>query len=135
VTALPVKHVVTCFLLCEGQILLLQRSQKVSSFRGRWAGVSGFVETTPDEQALLEITEETGLPGNDLHLLKKGNILTADDEGVRWVVHPYLYLVHDKKKIRIDWEHSSLRWIDPAEIERFQTVPMLKQTLAMVYPF
>jgi 8-oxo-dGTP diphosphatase len=132
---LPVKHVVTCFLMCEGQILLLRRSEKVGSFRGRWAGVSGFIETTPDEQALLEVSEETGLRTNELQLLKKGETLTADDEGVCWVVHPYLYRIRDKDKIRIDWEHSDLRWIEPAELERFQIVPMLKQTLALVYPF
>jgi len=59
--------VVTCFLLRfddgEPRLLLVRRSQRVGSYQGRWAGVSGFVEkdTTPDEQAYTEIREETGL--------------------------------------------------------------------------
>ncbi len=134
-TALPVKHVVTCFLLYEGKILLLQRSEQVGSFRGRWAGVSGFIETTPDAQALTEVREETGLGGADIQLLRKGETLAAADEGVCWVVHPYLFRIRDKSKIRIDWEHRALRWIDPAELEHYPTVPMLKETLARVYPF
>ena len=60
------KHVVTCFLESDGEILLLRRSQQVGSYHGRWAGVSGYVETTPDEQALTEITEETSLQPEDL---------------------------------------------------------------------
>ena len=53
--------VVTCFLTHRGRILLLKRSDRVGSYRGRWAGVSGYMETEPDAQALVEIFEETGL--------------------------------------------------------------------------
>jgi 8-oxo-dGTP diphosphatase len=133
-TPIPVKHVVTCFLLCAEQILILQRSDKVASFRGRWASVSGFIETNPDEQGLTEIREETGLGQREVHLLKKGHTLSAEDGGVRWVVHPYLYEIQDKSRIRIDWEHSDLRWIDPNDLALYQTVPKLKEALTLVYP-
>jgi len=40
--------VVTCFLLRRAaagdEVLLLRRSQKVGTYRGRWAGVSGYLE-------------------------------------------------------------------------------------------
>ena len=55
---LPEKHVVTCFLECQGSILLLKRSQQVGSFKGRWAGVSGYVEGSVDAQSLIEIEED-----------------------------------------------------------------------------
>jgi len=55
------KRVVTCFLESDGEILILRRSRQVGSYQGKWAGVSGFIETTADEQALVEIEEETGL--------------------------------------------------------------------------
>ena len=129
------KHVVTCFLESDREILLLRRSQKVGSYHGRWAGVSGYVETTPDKQALTEISEETGLQPEDLQLLKKGEILTVEDEelGTRWLVHPYLFHIKDRGKMKIDWEHKETRWIDPKDIDNYQTVPMLKETLALVY--
>ena len=129
------KRVVTCFLESDGEILILRRSEQVGSYQGRWAGVSGYVETTPDEQALVEIREEAGLCGEDLRLIKKGEPLSVEDEqlGVRWIVHPYLFNIKERRKIRIDWEHKEAVWIKPEEIDNFQTVPMLKETLARVY--
>ena len=47
------KRVVTCFLESEGEILILYRSEQVGSYQGRWAGVSGYVETTADKQGRL----------------------------------------------------------------------------------
>lgn len=114
--------------------MLLRRSELVGSYQGRWAGVSGYIETTPDEQAYVEIEEETGLSGEDLQLVAKGEPLPVEDQqmGVRWVVHPYLFHIKDRDKIQIDWEHKEVRWIDPKEIGNYQTVPMLKETLAQV---
>ena len=129
------KRVVTCFLESDGEILLLRRSEQVGSYQGRWAGVSGYIEKTPDEQAWVEIEEEASLCQEDLKLIKKGEPLIVDDEklGVRWVVHPYLFHIKDRSKIKIDWEHKETRWIDPKDIDNYQTVPMLKETLDRVY--
>lgn len=82
----------------------------------------------------MEIAEETGLKGEDIKLVKKGKPLPVEDEklGVRWVVHPFLFHIKDRSKIKIDWEHKEARWIDPREISNYQTVPMLKETLDRV---
>jgi 8-oxo-dGTP diphosphatase len=97
--------------------------------------VSGYVETAPDEQALVEIEEEAGLSREDIELLKKGEPLSVEDEelGVRWLVHPYLFHISDRSKVRIDWEHKEAKWIKPREIVNYPTVPMLKETLARVW--
>ncbi|MCK5434781.1 MAG: NUDIX pyrophosphatase [Dehalococcoidales bacterium] len=126
---------VTCFLESDGEILLLRRSGQVGSYQGRWAGVSGYIETTADEQALTEIEEETSLAGEDLKLIRKGRPLVVKDDklGVKWVVHPYLFHIKDRDKIKIDWEHKEARWIQPRDIDNFETVPKLKETLARVY--
>jgi ADP-ribose pyrophosphatase YjhB (NUDIX family) len=134
-TKLPEKHVVSCFLECEGRILILRRSQAVGSFKGRWAGISGYVETTADEQVLIEIKEETGLNPHDVKLITKGDLLSAEDEGIRWVVHSYLFQTKEPDKIRINWEHTEKMWIRPEDIRSFHTVPMLIETLARVYQF
>ncbi len=130
------RQVVTCFLESRGQILLLRRSEQVGTYRGRWAGVSGYIEGPPDVQALVEIDEETGLHGKgDLEFVGKGEPLVVEDEelGVRWVVHPYLFHIHDRSKVKIDWEHKEARWIDPQDIDDYPAVPGLKETLARVY--
>ncbi len=128
------KQVVTCFLESENEILILRRSEQVSSYQGRWAGVSGYIEKTTDEQALTEIEEETSLGRQDLELIKKGKPLLIKDKrlGVKWVVHPYLFHIKDRNKIKIDWEHTEMRWIDPKDMDNYQTVPNLKETLARV---
>ena len=83
----------------------------------------------------MEIAEETGLSGDDLKLMKKGKALPVEDKklGIRWLVHPFLFHINDRGKIKIDWEHKEARWIDPKDIADYQTVPMLKETLARVY--
>lgn len=132
--------VVTCFLLCptaEGdRILLLHRSQRVGTYRGRWAGISGYLEAQPLEQAHREIEEETGLRRENVRLLQEGKPLEVVDAqaDTRWLVHPFLFQVLAPEKLRIDWEHVEVRWVEPQEIADYETVPALAEALARVYP-
>ena len=130
------KHVVTCFLESGGRILLLRRSRQVGSYQGKWAGVSGYVEAPPDEQAFTEINEETGLDIDEIELVKKGEPLAIDDEelSTRWVVHPFLFHVNTPEKVKIDWEHKEFKWIETTDIDKYDTVPGLKDTLERVLP-
>ncbi len=113
----------------------MRRSGLVGSFQGKWAGVSGYVETTADEQSLIEIREETGLSRKDIKLLKKGRSLEVldRDKGIKWVVHPYLFRILERNKVKIDWEHCETRWIVPKDIDSYETVPRLKEALARVF--
>ncbi len=126
-----IRNVVTCFLLSQGEILLLRRSEKVGTYRGMWAGVSGYIEGDPDEQAYKEISEEVGLKPREVQLVRKGESLRIPDDTLRrlWIVHPYLFRVTDRDKLRLDWEHVEWKWISPAEVDNFETVPKLKETL------
>jgi len=36
------------------------------------------------------------------------------------------------EKLKIDWEHSEYKWIDPSEIENFDTVPYFKDIVSEV---
>jgi 8-oxo-dGTP diphosphatase len=129
-------HGVTSFIESGGKILIVQRSNRVSTYAGKWAGISGSLDKgkTADEQAWLEIEEETGLSGDDIQLVKKGEPLIFDDDdiGVRKVVYPYLFHVEDREGIRLDWEHIRSEWIDPADIASYDTMPMLKESLERV---
>jgi 8-oxo-dGTP pyrophosphatase MutT (NUDIX family) len=134
-------NVVTCFLLRrsggEDEILLLRRSQQVGTYRGRWAGVSGYVEgTDPLTQAYAEISEETGLAREDVQLLRTGEPLAVVDTEAdrRWIVHPFLFEVSEPARIRTDWEHTEARWIQPKDIFQYETVPQLAEALMRVYP-
>ncbi len=126
------RHVVTCFLEHGAEIALLRRSGRVGTYKGRWAGVSGYIEegNTPYQQALEEIKEEAGLSEGDVELVKEGEPLEIVDEelGRKWVVHPFRFGVKTAEKISIDWEHTELRWIDPNDIGEYETVPNLLET-------
>jgi len=133
--------VVTCFLLRRSgggdEILLLRRSQRVSTYRGRWAGVSGYIEETdPLAQAYRELEEETGLARENVRLLRTGDPLEVVDAEAerRWIVHPFLFEVREPARIRTDWEHIETCWIRPKDISRYETVPQLAETLMRVYP-
>lgn len=129
------KQVVTCFLESQNKILILRRSEQVSSYPGKWAGISGYIETTADDQAITEIIEETSLQRNEFQMIKRGRPLLVEDPelNIHWVVHPYLFHITDPTKIKIDWEHKEIKWIDPKQIDHFATVPQLAEALTRVY--
>ncbi|MFQ5934962.1 MAG: NUDIX domain-containing protein [Acidiferrobacterales bacterium] len=126
------RHVVTSFLEHKGKILLVRRSQAVRTHQGLWAGISGYLEHPPLEQALIEIQEETGLNKEDVELRREGQSVDVPDpeHNIRWVVHPFLFHVKRPDTIRLDWENIEMRWILPAELGNYDTVPGLKDALA-----
>jgi 8-oxo-dGTP diphosphatase len=126
-------HVVTSFLMrtdmTEPRLLIVQRSQRVGSYHGQWAGISGFVEpnTTPEEQAYTEIHEETGLQRGQVRLLKRGEVVEHIDPalGRHFYIHPFLFEVLTPEAIHTDWEAKTMRWIAPSELVNYETVPKL----------
>ena len=126
-------HVVTCFLLFNHKILILKRSEKVRTHKGKWAGVSGYIESgdTDDYTALKEIREETGLAATSVELLRKGEPIHVQDGLQVWVVHPYLFK-SNSDKIKIDWEHTEYKWILPSELKNYDFVVFLDHALRAV---
>ena len=127
--------VVTAFLeRSDGAILLLERSEKVGSFRGRWAGVSGFLEDpTPLDQVYREIREETGLKASDLLLAAAGPPALARDGMRVFVIYPFRFRA-ERTEVRLDWEHTRAEWVAPVEIRRRPTVPKLDLVWESVAP-
>lgn len=118
------KHVVTAFIVKNGKILVLKRSRFVGSYKGKWAGVSGYIEENekPEERVYLEILEETGLRRDDVVMISKGDPI--DIPNTDFVVHPFIFITN-KDRIEIDWEHEEYIWINENEMEKLNTVPLL----------
>jgi ADP-ribose pyrophosphatase YjhB (NUDIX family) len=135
-------HVVTSFLLRNDagrdEVLLVRRSQRVRTYRGAWASISGYVEpgVTSLDQAYTELREETGLERGDVKLLRTGMPIAFYDAqiGQAWVVHPFLFAVEVPDHIRTDWEATEHRWVTPPDVSSYETVPKLAEALASVYP-
>jgi len=126
-----VKPVVTCFLRHKDKILILKRSDKVRTSKGKWAGVSGYVEIgeRPEETAFKEIREETGIKSP--RLIRSGEPVYVKGGDILYQIHPFLFEV-DTENIKIDWEHVEYRWIRLEEMDKYDTVPRLQETLKMV---
>ena len=125
------KDIVTSFLFKNGKVLIIKRSDKVGSFRGKWAGISGFIENESSlEAALREIKEETSVDSSNLKLLKIGIPFDINDpiNGVIWSINPFLFLFKGTEII-IDWEHDIFEWVYPNELDNYDTVTNLKKTL------
>jgi translation initiation factor 2B subunit (eIF-2B alpha/beta/delta family) len=128
--------VVTCFLHRKGHILLLRRSDRVGTYRGMWAGVSGYVERVPLEQAYVEIAEETGLSERAVRLEGIGPPTLVDDEeqARRWIVYPFVFTLRAGREVTTNWETTESRWIAPEAVGEQDTVPGLETVLRAVWP-
>ena len=130
--------IVTVFIEYRGKILLLRRSQKVKTMKGKWAGVSGYIEKSeePIRRAITEIKEETGFTDENIKFLEEGKALKASDNvrpnNITWVVHPF-YFRSNTDDVQLDWEHDAYKWIHPSELEKFDTVPRLKEAFDRVF--
>lgn len=125
------RNVVTAFLRNQGKFLIVRRSAEVGTYRGRWSGISGYMEHSPHAQALQEIAEETGLSETEVRLVAEGVPLEVPDEELRvcWVIHPFLFDVQTPQHIRLDWENIESRWVEASELKRYATVPALAEAL------
>jgi len=128
--------VVTAFVYRRGRVLLLRRSERVGTYPGRWAGVSGYLERTPLAQARLELKEELGVRADQTSLRGIGIPLLVEDEAAQppWLVFTFLFGLRADARVRPNWESAQLEWVRPEEVGRRRTVPGLAQGLARVWP-
>ncbi len=129
---MDIRHVVTCFLRHPDgdRVLLGQRSDRVRTYPGRWAAISGSVETVgPMQQAFQEIEEETGLLSFQYRVSHEGlPVRFADwDLNTLWVVHPFLFECEAPDAVCRDWEHGRFEWATPEQIGGRETVPRLRE--------
>jgi len=125
--------IVTSFLLNQGKILILKRSETVKTMKNMWSGISGIIENDeePLTRAKIEIFEEVGIKENEIKLLKIGNeidIISPQYKNHQWHVFPFLFETNNLE-IKINWENSDFKWINPVELKEFDIVPSLEKVL------
>jgi len=133
-----IRDAVTVILRNQGRILILKRSDSVGSCKGRWAGVSGHVEYGDEDimaRALIEVEEETGIKAEIARRAPPIDVRdTCGNKHRVWRIHPFLVEVSNEQAegIEIDWEHTEYRWIDPADLENYRTVPRFADVLSLL---
>jgi 8-oxo-dGTP pyrophosphatase MutT (NUDIX family) len=125
--------VVTCFVECHGRLLLLKRSSKVRSYQGKWCGVAGFIDQAKPIEDIVyaELRAELGVNPQDVEAMALGQAYDFTDPLLhrRWRVHPMFVRLKGTPQIEIDWEHTDFEWIRPEDIEKYDTVPMLEESM------
>jgi 8-oxo-dGTP pyrophosphatase MutT (NUDIX family) len=114
-------EVVAIVLEHHGHIALLKRSQAVGHDQNLWHCITGYLEpgTSPRQQALRELFEETGLEPTDLSCLEsRAPLILTDHTGSPWLVHTFK-AVTSRRRLRLNEEHVSYRWTRPAKVSRF----------------
>ncbi len=117
--------VVVCFVKVGKEILLLKRSDQVWTYKGKWNTVAGYLdEFKPVKQkALEEIWEEIGVKESEVKALKQGKRFQFSRNNTTWFVHPFLFELDRKPKIKLDFEHTEYVWIEPSELKKYDVVP------------
>ncbi|ARS64743.1 pyrimidine (deoxy)nucleoside triphosphate pyrophosphohydrolase [Candidatus Nitrosomarinus catalina] len=126
-------RIVTSFIKYNDQILILKRSEKVRSMKGLWSGVSGIIENNenPIDRAKIEIFEEVGIKEKEIKLVKKLEKMKIQSQQYKnheWEIFPFLFETKNDN-IKLNWENSEFKWIQPKELKNYQTVPSLEKIL------
>ncbi len=127
-------YTVSVFLKHKDKILILKRSEKVSTYPGNWGLIHGRLEPDedPKKRAKKEIEEETGI--KDAKFLKEGKPFVRVDKiyDIKWRIHPFLF-ESNSSKIKIDWENSDFKWIKPKELMKYGGVPGLAEDFKRIF--
>lgn len=112
------------------KILLMKRADSKKMMPGRWEFPGGGVEEdeTPEEAALRELEEETGL---EEEMSVRGESAEIDTVHGRLRIFPFLVETVEGK-IALSREHTDYKWISKDELEEFDTVEGLTHELKAV---
>ena len=126
--------IVTSFLKDNEKILLLKRSNEVKSMKCLWARISGILEKneTPLSRAKIEIFEETGIKKEQIELVnaaKQMKVLSPQYKNHEWNIFPFLFKI-ENPYVKLNWENSEFKWIEPTQLINYKTVPDLDKILS-----
>lgn len=125
--------VITVFVKYGEKILLLKRSNKVSTYRGLWNTVAGYLDEPKPviDKIFEELREEISIEEDDIKAYKIQEPFSFKDNSINrtWIIHPAVVELNKKPDIKLDWEHDEYLWINPEDINNFNTVPNLKESL------
>ncbi|MCE2498285.1 MAG: NUDIX domain-containing protein [Nitrosopumilaceae archaeon] len=128
--------IVTAFIrdVRTDKVLLLRRSNRVRTMRGKWSGVSGIIEGNekPLNRAKTEIFEEAGITKGKIRLIRSADGIRIKSPQYRnheWVVSAFLFEA-DSPPVRLNWENSDYRWVKISEMGKYETVPDLYRVMS-----
>ena len=118
---------ISCFVVCNDKVLLIQRSDKVGDFHFHWGPVTGYLDSFDDpvSKALEELQEEIGLSSDIISDISSVDpvILNNDSFTKKWVIYPVVVSVDNIPKISLNWESTDHRWVSLDDVSEFNLLP------------
>lgn len=122
--------VMNVFVKFRNKVLLLKRSDKVRAYKGLWNSIGGYLDDLKPlrEKVLEELWEEIGVEEKDIKEIALKEVYTYADASINktWITQIVVVELKAIKKIRLDWEHTQYRWIEPEELKNYDIVPHLE---------
>lgn len=120
-----VARVVDCFIINKNKASIFKRTDKVGAYKNHWGTIAGYIqdENQPLEQAYIELREEGDLDKSNLKLISKIGPRVDIDKKIKkiWIIYAFLFEVRNRK-VKLDWEHSQFKWIDPKSFKNYKHV-------------
>ncbi|PIQ67157.1 MAG: hypothetical protein COV95_00215 [Candidatus Zambryskibacteria bacterium CG11_big_fil_rev_8_21_14_0_20_40_24] len=118
--------VLLIFVKHRDKYLIVKRSSKMLTYKNVWSCLAGFVddEKSMEEKVEFEIEEELGLKKTDIKKITKGETYLFVDEELdrEWIRHIYLVEITNPN-IKLSWEHTEYVWINPEDLDDYETTP------------
>ncbi len=131
--------VVSLFIRCKDELLVLKRSRKVAAYKGLWNTVAGYYDEPKSvrQKALEELNEETGITKKDVLKVSIGPVINRKDAaiGTTWISHKVLVELKRKPKIRLDFEHTEYKWVKEEQLKSLEMVPRFKKSYRLINKF
>ena len=106
----------------------------MGTYKGLWNSIAGYIdEFVPiKEKVLEELHEELNISEKDIAEIIGGEAYEFYDKDINktWIICPYLVKLDIPIKVKLDWEHTEYKWIEPEEIKNFDVVPNFIKSLS-----
>ena len=98
-----------------------------------WSTVAGFIDSNQSlsEKVLEELREELEIDKSKVKSIFFGENYTFEDKtnGKTWIRYPILVKLNEQPEIKLDWEHTEYKWIEPEDIKDYPTPPGTDENL------
>ena len=124
--------VLNCAVRHNGKILLVQRSEQMHFYPGKWNWIAGYLDDGGSvvEKVKEELREELGIQEEDILNIFEGEVFEQEEPEYNkiWIVHPVLIDVKNNR-ITLDWEAEKFEWINIEDVYKYDLLPGFEKVL------
>jgi isopentenyldiphosphate isomerase len=126
---------VACVITCQDKVLILKRSSKVSTYKGKWNVIAGYYDeiVTAKDKVTEEVEGEAGITPKDFGSLNILPIIQVKHPSGRlWNVVPALINLSEQIAPVLNWENTDYQWVTKSELSSIDMVPGMPQIINQI---